>query len=197
MFAWSGPKQSSTWTSNGSSSPGPDQGCSGLERLVAGRRKPLPCALQPLLAACGQSLPALPQSEGFFQACSAGLQPAHHRDELLPGFLVAQPRDVRLRFLFGHAFSSNPCWWSGLPGCGTPVDVAPKRPSATRMDKVEPAGASAGRRTTVCPDAAIRALWSSASSTTAYPRSSVFCGDSARTWAFRCSSWSAARTTVE
>ena len=64
--------------------------------LVPGGGEAFAGAFQPLLAALGQRFAPLPQRQGFLQAGAAGLQPAHHTDQLLAGVLVAEAIDVRI-----------------------------------------------------------------------------------------------------
>src|SRR4051812_34438278 len=49
-------------------------------------------SVQPLLADVGELLAALPERQRLFQAQPAGLQPADHLGQLLPGLLVPQRR---------------------------------------------------------------------------------------------------------
>ena len=84
------------------------------ETAVAARRlEPPPCTVEPLLAACGERLAALPQLERLLEARAARLEPGHDGHELVAGLLVAQAREIdgvgsRAGGLAGH--------WLG--GCG-------------------------------------------------------------------------------
>src|SRR5699024_725977 len=165
-----------------------------------------------LLAASGEHLPALPQTDRVLESALPGLQAPHHLDELVAGRLVGQLGDVRgqgLRPLGGgdrggrcvvgialdggevvlgaavrgHRGSSvgsdgtggDGC--AGSAGCGggmygsDPVRSAPRRPPATRTERAWPISGWSGERMIV----------PSASWTTAYPRSRVASGLSART----------------
>src|SRR5690606_26358058 len=107
-------------------------------------------AVEPLLAARGERLAALPQRERALERLGAGLEARHDLDELVAGLLVAELGDGS-RFGCGHRSS-------GRSAAGEPVLVAPISPSARRTRRAVPAGASPGRRPT--PPASAR--WTTA-----------------------------------
>src|SRR5699024_6225618 len=125
------------------------RGAAGGHRVV----ESLASAVEPLLAAAGEHLPALPQRDRVLEASLSGLQAPHHLDQLIARRLVGQLRDVgRQRLLALHGGDGRGVRGIALGGAGGRVGAGAHQDSSDEVVGSEGVVGSVVRAGSAAPD---------------------------------------------